>query len=266
MELSAVPARRRHQLFALALLVAIAVTCTAPAMPSAPRSSSVTTVDVLDFLVGDSSAWPRIGALYLNQVVDLARQEICWVKYGNPRRFECWQWDEDYVYHRTDNAVDGDTGESYHFSDGRWLPRRVPVSAANAWTLDVADNRLTWFTPQCTVNSARSGTFPYRQRAWLEPMLDTGGDFGIRDTVVLEYAPYDPASGRSNPERFYFARGAGWYRWSNGASDLRFDRPFARSIGLDRSVWCAPSPAASADSTSSSSRQAEVDRSGNPRT
>jgi len=33
-------------------------------------------------------------------------------------------------------------------------------------------------------------------------------DLGRRDAVALECAPCDPVSGHSNPERFYFARGA----------------------------------------------------------
>lgn len=239
------PATAALAWLALAVLsvLTVASACTSPSAPTLERAMTAATapaptVDVLDFLIGEATTWPRIGSLYMNQQLDLARREICWVKYGNPRRFECWQWDDDYVYHRTDNAVDGDTGESYRFSDGRWLPRRVPTSRTQPWTLDVAANRLTWFTPQCSVDPARSGGFPYAQRAWLEPQLDAGGELGIVDTVVLEYAPYDPVSGRANPERFYFGRGVGWYRWSNSVADLQFNRRFARSIAMDRSVWC----------------------------
>jgi hypothetical protein len=139
----------------------------------------------------------------------------------------------------TDNAIDGNTGESYRFSDGRWLPRTLPVAPGHTWTLDVADNRLTWFTPHCTIDEARSGMFPYRQRAWLETQVDAGGDVGVRDVLVLEYAPYDPASGRANPERFYFAKGAGWYRWERGASESRFVSVRGPRVGMNREVWCS---------------------------
>ena len=227
------PARSMVAALGLAALAA----CTSPVMPGPMAGEASTTVDILDYLVGDASTWPRIGALYMNQVVDPVAQEICWVKYGNPRRFECWRWDDRYVYHETDNAIDGNTGESYHFSDGRWLPRYLPVGG-QPWSLDVAANRLIWFTPQCTVDASRSGAFPYAQRAWLEGTIDAGGDLGPRETVILEYAPYDPTSGRSNPERFYFGRGAGWYRWSRDAADLQFNRRFSRVITTDRSVWC----------------------------
>jgi hypothetical protein len=219
----------------LVLAALLAGGCQGP--PTTP-SPAAETVDVLDFLVGDATLWPRTGSHYMNQVVDHDRREICWVKYVNPRRFECWRWDDAFVYHETDNAVDGNTGESYHFSDGRWMPRRIPVSSGDAWTLDVPNNRLTWFTAQCAVDAARSGGFPYRQRAWFEPQLDGGGDIGVRDNIVLEYAPYDPSSGRSVPERFYFARAAGWYRWVRADAESHFLRVFGSGVAPDRAVWC----------------------------
>ena len=197
-----------------------------------------TTIDVLDYLIGDASLWPRAGSNSMNQIVAPERREVCWVKYSNPRRFECWRWDDAFVYHQTDNAIDGNTGESYHFSDGRWLPRHLPIAPGFLWTLDVTDNQLTWFTPQCAVDPGRSGTFPYRQRAWLDTQVNAGGDVGVRDTLVLEYAPYDPASGRSNPERFYFGKGAGWYRWERGAAESRFVSVRGPLVGMNREVWC----------------------------
>jgi hypothetical protein len=205
--------------------------CTGVAAPTAAE----TTIDVLDFIVGDGMLWPRIGNHYSNQVVDLARREVCWVKYANPQRFECWRWDDAFVYHAVDHAIDGDTGESYSFSDGRWLPRRLPVSG---WSLDLGANRITWFDPPCVASATKSGGFPYRQRAWLEPGVDTGGDLGTRDTIVLEYSPYDPASGRSSTEQFRFARGAGWYRWRRDGIDLQFNRRGGPNVPMNRAVWC----------------------------
>jgi hypothetical protein len=208
--------------------------------PIAP-TDGIATVDVLQYVIGDASLWPRVGSNSMSQIVADDRREVCWVKYSNPRRFECWRWDDEFVYHATDNAIDGNTGESYHFSDGRWLPRRITNVPNQVWTLDVARNQLTWFTPQCAIDPARSGSFPYRQRAWLESHVDAGGDLGVRDVLVLEYAPYDPASGRSNPERFYFAKGGGWYRWERGTSITQFVRVSGPGTGLSRDVWCQDS-------------------------
>ena len=69
---------------------------------------------------------------------------------------------------------------------------------------------------------------------------DAGGDLGFRDTVVLEYAPYDAASGRSVPEYFYFGRGAGWYGWQRESIDLFFNRRGGPTVPMNRSVWCEP--------------------------
>jgi hypothetical protein len=118
------------------------------------------------------------------------------------------------------------------------MPRRLPVGQGTAWSLDVPANTLTWFTPDCRLDATRSGAFPYRQRAWLERQIDAGGDVGVRDAVVLEYAPYDPVSGRSNPERFYFARGAGWFMWQRQGVESRFVRRSPFVVTLNRDVWC----------------------------
>jgi hypothetical protein len=207
--------------------------CTASTVPSPVETA---TVDVVDFLVGDPSLWPRIGNHYSNQILDQARREVCWVKYANPRRFECWRWDDSFIYHSVDNAIDGNSGESYSFSDGRWLPRYLN----GTWSFDSPANRITWFTPSCQRDTFRSAVFPYRQRAWLEKGRDAGGDLGIRDTVVLEYAPYDNVSGRSVPEYFFFGRGAGWYGWRREATDLFFNRRGGPLVPMNRSVWCEP--------------------------
>jgi len=186
-----------------------------PLQPSAPSQS----VDVLDYLIGDPSVWPRVGNHSQNQFVDTSQRQVCWVKYGNPRTFECWRWDDDYVYHLVDHAIDGNTGESYHFSDGRWLPRRF----SGTWTLDVAKNQITWFDPACG-REARSGIFPYRQRAWIAPARDAGPDLGARDTLVLPYQPYDPVGETGAAEHFYFGRGVGWYEWERSGFKDMFNR------------------------------------------
>jgi hypothetical protein len=209
----------------------------APAPPSAPSTTPLAaeaTLDVINFLVGDPSLWPRVGNHYSNQILDEARREVCWVKYANPQRFECWRWDDSYVYHAIDHALDGDISESYSFTDGRWLPRYL----TGTWSLDAAANQEIWFAPSCQIDAGKSGAFPYRQRAWFEPGRDAGGDLGKRDTIVLEYAPYDPVSGRSVPEQFYFARGAGWYEWRREGIDLVFNRRGGPTVQMNRSVWC----------------------------
>jgi hypothetical protein len=194
-------------------------------------------VDVLEYLLGDGATWPRVGSQSQNQVVDLAQREVCWVKYANPRSFECWRWDDRYVYHVVDHAIDGNTGESYSFEQGRWLPRFLEPD----WRLEVATT-IVWFDAACRIEAARSGPVRYRQHAWIEPARDAGGDLGVRDTAVLEYAPEDPAGGGTNPELFYFAKGAGWYAWERGGVRVLFNRIGGPSRPVARDVACGRSP------------------------
>jgi hypothetical protein len=226
----------------VAAALLLSATCSqAPAAPSPAAASAAAPVDVLVYLLGDAALWPRVGSHAQNQLIDLAAREVCWVKYGNPRRFECWRWDEEYVYHAVDHALDGDSNESYRFTDGRWLPRRLPAgtTAAAPWTLDVARNDLVWFDASCNVDPSRSHPFPYRMRAWLETGLDAGRDLGVRDSLVFEYQPYDPAAPSPGAsERYTMALGAGWWRWErSGFTDL-FNRIGGPRSQMNRTVWC----------------------------
>ena len=207
---------RLERLWLAALLALLGQACVRPA----PRPVSTPAIDTLDFVIGDASLWPRRGTQSQHQIVDRARREVCWVKYGDPRTFECWRWDEQWLYHEIDHALDGDrSGRSYRFSDGRWLPRRL----SGTWTLDLPRNRVVDLTPDCR---ATERPFPYRLRAHLEPARDLGGDIGTRATLVLEYQPYS-ADARPDPgtvERFSFAEGAGWFLWESVRGTARFDR------------------------------------------
>ncbi|HMD35199.1 MAG TPA: hypothetical protein VKH42_09540 [Vicinamibacterales bacterium] len=219
----------------LAITVIGAAAC-ARAPESATAPSPGHGVDVLDYLVGDASLWPRVGSFSQNQFVDRDRQQVCWVKYANARRFECWHWDDAYVYHDVDHALDGDSPDSYHFTDGRWMPRYLDVGE---WRLDAAGNRIVWFDASCNVTPSRSGLFPYRQRVWIEKRRDTGTDLGIRDVLVLEYQPYDPVGSPGPAEQFSFARGAGWYQWDRSPAHVVFSRVGGPSVLPRREIVCS---------------------------
>ncbi len=201
-----------------ALIVSSA--CARNTVAVAPSSSPSIAIDTLDFVIGDESLWPRIGTQRQHQIVDRERREVCWVKYGDARKFECWRWDDRWIYHEVDHALDGDrTGRSYSFSDGRWLPRHL----SGEWSLDLRSNRAIDYTPDCRTSER---PFPYRMRAHLEPAQDLGGDLGTRPVLVLEYQPYAPGE-RATPdtiERYSFAQGAGWYLWESVRGSARFDR------------------------------------------
>jgi hypothetical protein len=197
----------------------------------------------LTYLLGDAGLWPRKGNHGQNQIVDLERREVCWVKYGNARRFECWRWTDQFVYHAVDHGLDGDSNESYMFTDGRWIARFLPpdATASAPWTIDVSQNQMIWFDATCHVVASRSYRFPYRQRAWFEPRRDAGPDLGTRDTLVLEYQPYDPAGTTGAAERYYFGIAAGWYEWERSGFHDFFNRFGGPNTPMARDVWC-PAP------------------------
>jgi len=226
-----------RRLAVAAIFLMTAVGCAGAPGPAATAPSAVRAFDVLDFLVGDAQLWPRVGSFSQNQFVDRDRRQVCWVKYANPRRFECWHWDDEYVYHDVDHAIDGDSPESYHFTDGRWMPRHLD---GGEWRLDVSDNHIVWFDGDCRVTPSRSGTFPYRQRAWIEKQRDAGADLGVREVLVLEYQPYDPVGQPGPAEQFYFARGAGWYEWDRAPAHVVFNRVGGPSVLPRRESVCAP--------------------------
>jgi len=222
---------KRAVAWTLCSLVAAAagVGCHSPAEPAGLPPG----VDVLDFVIGNPQSWPRVGSQSQNQVVDAAKQEVCWVKYANPRTFECWRWDDNFLYHVVDHAIDGNTGESYRFDDGRWMPRRL----SGEWQLHVS-TRIVWFDPACRVEATRSGDVSYDQRVWLEPPRDLGGDLGTHRVLVLEYAPVDPAGGPGAPEHFYFGEGVGWYQWERGSAQRTFARIGGPAPRVAHEVLC----------------------------
>ncbi len=196
---------------ALALL-ALGACATAP--------SDQDSIDVLDYVIGQPETWPRFGPLH-SQHQNLEADRVCWTKYALPWSYECWKWDSAYIYHAVDHAIDGNRRwEHYIFSDGRWLPRRLVKG--EAWSLVLLDNRLTWFDADC--NRADDRPAPYRVRAWHAGLMDAGGDLGVRDVLLLEYQPNPELAEPNTEERFYFAKGAGWYRWTRGVREVTFNQ------------------------------------------
>jgi hypothetical protein len=191
------------------------------AMQACATAPSVETIDTLDYIIGAPETWPRHGLPnhYQHQTVDADR--VCWTKYTLPWSYECWRWDSAHIYHAVDHAIDGNRRwEHYIFSDGRWLPRRLVKG--EIWSLDLLDNRLTWFDSAC--NRADERPAPYRVRAWYEGVMDAGGDLGLRDVIILSYQPNPDRAEPNTGEHFYFAKGAGWYRWTRGTREVTFNR------------------------------------------
>ena len=135
------------------------------AVACATAPSNTATIDVLDYVVGAPDTWPRFGPTNHHQHQNLESDRACWTKYTLGWSYECWRWDDDYVYHAVDHAIDGARRwEFYVFSDGRWMPRRL--RDGETWTLEILDNRLTWYDAQC--NPLPQQAAPYRVRLWHE--------------------------------------------------------------------------------------------------
>jgi hypothetical protein len=148
--------------------------------------------------------------------------------------FECWRWDDHYVYHSVDHALDGSlAGESYAFSDGRWLPRYV--GDGETWQQDIRNNYITWYDRTCVasrgINAGMpgSGLFPYQLRAEL-----------VGDTLTLTYAPYAPGQSPSSLETFTFKRGMGWVRWESQRGVATFEQIGGISVGFVGSRCAQP--------------------------
>ena len=212
----------------LAILAAVILVASCGRSPAAPSDE---TIDVLDFIVGDASLWPRLGDQHQHQIAEPGR--VCWTKYTLRWMFECWTWDDDWVYHEVDHGIDARRWEHYTFSDGRWLPRRL--APGTVWSLELLENRVTWVDAQCIPQPEQPA--PYSVRAWFERGFDAGGDLGLRDVVVLEYQPNPAFAPAGTAERFYFAKGAGWFLWTRGEARVAFNRlgGFARPP----TPWCA---------------------------
>ena len=214
-----------------ALVLGVVCICCAP-LATAPSSSATASIDVLDYVVGDPALWPRVGDQYQHQIVEASH--VCWTKYTLGWMFECWRWDEQWVYHEVDHGIDARRWEHYTFSDGRWLPRRLTLGSV--WTIDVPENRIRWVDAACNPQPERM--FPYKMRAWLQPAFDAGGDLGVRDVLTLEYQPDPEHAVAGTLETFYFAKASGWFMWTR-SDGVRI--AFNRLGGVARSPtpWCA---------------------------
>src|SRR5688572_26999434 len=69
--------------------------------------SNTESIDVLDYVLGAPETWPRFGPTNHHQHQNLEPDRACWTKYTLGWSYECWRWDDDYIYHAVDHAIDG---------------------------------------------------------------------------------------------------------------------------------------------------------------
>ena len=132
--------------------------CSVPARarprPRTPRRSMSSITSLARRTPGPDSARPIITSIRIsNPIAPAGRSHTLGWSY------ECWRWDDDYVYHAVDHAIDGARRwEFYVFSDGRWMPRRL--RKGETWTLELVDNRLTWYDAQCNPLPQQAAPYP----------------------------------------------------------------------------------------------------------
>jgi hypothetical protein len=183
--------------------------------PQPERIPEGTEIDVLPFLVGEASTWPRNGDHYMHQSWD--GRNLHWMKFGPVSESStfCDAWerlvlDGDQFYLREDRSQSG--AGIYSFHPGTWLKRRMRVGEY----VDVPENILQRYEKgSCRVIDQHP--LPYRVglvEAWKH--FDCGPSLGIRDVIKVDY---DPGSDRDTQEFQSHARDAGWFQFQERRQD-----------------------------------------------
>jgi len=174
--------------------------------------------DVRGWMLGDLNAgrWPRTGTHQMTPVVQ--DRSVYWGKFGElPRsaegwpHWERWGWTTDDVVHLEDHS--DWASYAWDASDRRWMPRTWAVG--DSFIVD------TW---QRNYDADGRQTFerPFRYEMTCEALVQhfvCGGDIGTADVLIVRYDPRlgerlrEDGSRPGHYERFYFARGWGWFRW-----------------------------------------------------
>jgi hypothetical protein len=192
---------------------------------SAPRSHDGRVYDLLTFILGDPSTWPRGGPTHaMHQPIGPEPGLFHFVKFDERDRYETWAHDDHWIYHLEDASPD----DPYSFDDPRWFPRRMAIGEAHAFD---SGEHLTAFRRRRTCEVIRRE--PFRRRMWVEAIYDRfywGPDLGERATMVVAY---DPTGGihiaARGVELGYYAHGAGSVRWEWYHSDQVYPRGATRA-------------------------------------
>ena len=225
---------RRAGAFAAALVCGC---LTAGCRQSLAPSPAVETVDVLDFLIGDVALWPRVGSHYMNQVVDPSAARCAGSNTstladssagGGTTRMSITQPTTRSTATPASPTISA-TGGGCHgvcrlvrAASGAWM--RPPTSSPGS--LPVHGRRGSQRRVSLSATRLVRGEGRRRRRR--------GHSRQHRARVM----PYDPATGSTNSERFYFAKGAGWYRWQRGDAESLFVRTGGTGVAMNRDVWC----------------------------
>jgi hypothetical protein len=177
--------------------------------------------DLLNYFLGHRpegvSVWagPAVGNYAVSHTLALdweggASSGRAWWVTRPGSNWQTYRWDGAAVYFVADrdiHMVDGNREpmDSYGFSEGIWLPRRVPNGYARGRNVG---NRLTWYRPGCEARDA-GVPWAYEWEVTGPVSIDHGGDVGVDDTVLVRYiwAP-------GQIEEFAYSWRWGWVRWA----------------------------------------------------
>lgn len=180
-----------------------------------------------NFVFGAWDMWPRTGTHPMCQAY-LGGDQHAFVKFGRPANYELWAEGLQFIHHLEDASGNGET---YRFTDTRWLPTTMRPS-----DVFVTGEHEAVYYDKATKRELRRA--PFHRRAWIVEAwerFDCGPDLGVRRVAVIAY---DPTAGFHSADRgielFYFAEGAGWVRWEYHRSDRVFSSGVATFSAASR--------------------------------
>ena len=171
---------------------------------TAPNNPNDGSLDVLSYIIGNPSNWPRTGTHEMNQVV--GKNNVVWhLKFGDPTKYEIWRWDDRYIYHHEDRTAEG--GISWHYQSNniwakRWMKDGEKVPNQGGDIIDLYSNNGCQY--------AKTRNTYYTQTLFHYPNYNAGGEIGIADVIVFKN---DIGSADLTYELFYFAIGWGWFKF-----------------------------------------------------
>jgi len=184
----------------------------APPLAATPATyvespTSAVVHDVWRFVVGEADAWPRTGqrgeAMHCHRTDDGQGSESAWfVKSNSPIGWERWALRDGAIWHCEDHSGNDQQlhGESYQFSDGRWLNNTMQVGEV----IDRRDsNRLRWYRDGAWTPWEK---FPYKVTLASHRTYSDGHE---EITVV-----YDPGGDQDSYEVYSMRSDRGWDTWS----------------------------------------------------
>lgn len=191
------------------------------------------TIDMARFFLGDQNTFPRFGPnsnghppfFHTNQFFYPEKKLLFFVKFDDPRTFEAYSWDDEWIYLHEDHSL---PFSSYTHENARWAKRFMKIGE----TIENYDNYLIEYNDQCQV--VRYFWFPFKNTLdrYL-PNVDLGKDLGRRDVIVLMSTP-EPWAVHQDFELHYLAKDAGpvmWQEWQYWK--LKYETSFTQFGGLD---------------------------------